>query len=287
MRSFLITLCFAASLARAETFDAKKASFFELFEQSQGAPDTPQHAAWREAAYAELLARGPETLSNLMERIHVENVMIGVYAINMTKDTPIPKEQALPVLMSFTTAERPVTRKMAAFLASFYRAPEFAEKMFPLLSHEKTKGAAIRALGKWQVTNSLPHIAPFLHDDKERVRVVTANALRDIGDPAAIEPLIEALSDPMFSVRNTAARALVSFGPRSVQPLIDAMKRTPSAAARRQIIRCLGDLKDKRAESALRPLTNAGDLEVRNDAQRSLDFIAEKISEPWFGPGGE
>ena len=274
---------FAALSARAETFDPKKMPFEVLFEQSQRAGDSPEHAAMRDAAYAEMMARGPETLSNLMARIHIENVMIGVYAITLTKDRPLPKEQALPVLMSFTGAERYQTRKMAAFLASFYRAPEYAEKIYPLLDHEKTKGAAIRALGKWRVTNALPRIEPFLHDEKERVRIAAVNALHDIGDAREIPALIGALGDPVFTVRNTAARALVNFGPAAVEPLIAALEKVSDAAAKRQLIRCLGDLKDARAAAPLKPLAENPDYETRTDAQHSLDLIAGGRTDIFFG----
>lgn len=288
MKKLILALLLAAVFARAESFDAKTAPFDSLYSNSQRAGDTPEHAAIRDAAYKELLARGPETLSNLMDRIHIENVMIGVYAIQLTRSWPIPKEQAMPVLASYYKAERDVTRKMAAFLSGFYRAPEYADQIYPLLDHEKTKGAAIRALGKWQVTNALPRIAAFLHDDKERVRVATANALRDIGDPRAIQPLIGALGDPLYSVRNTAARALVSFGSAAVTPVMAALELAKTdAATRRQLIRCLGDLKDERAVIALKPLAGKSDYETSADAQHALDLISGKRTDIWFGPGGE
>ncbi len=287
MKKVVAAILFAAVFARAETFDPKKAPFEVLFEQSLRAGDSPEHIAMLGAAYDELMARGPESLSNLMDRIHIENVMIGVYAITLTKDRPLPKEQALPVLMSFVNAERPATRKMAAFLAGFYRAPEYAENIYPLLDHEKTKGAAIRALGKWQVTNAIPRIDSFLHDAKERVRVATANALRDIGDAHAIPSLIGALDDPMYTVRNTAARALVSLGKASVEPLVSALGQAADDAKKRQIIRALGDLKDERALDALKKMRDGGDYEMRQDVSNAIALIGGTSTNVWFGAGGE
>lgn len=298
-RSFVSVCAFASTLLLlaallllpapvcAETFDAKKATFMQLFDESLRPDDSARSIASRNAAYAELMARGPETLSNLLDRIHVENVMVGVYALNLTKDKPLPKEQAVPVLVSFLGAERPVTRKMAAFMLGFYRAPECAEQVFPLLDHEKTRGAAVRALGKWQATNALPRIEEVLRNAKERSRVMAANALRDIGDPRAIPALIAALDDPVFTVRNTAARALVAFGPAAVPPVLAALETATGEAKRRQLIRVLGDAKDLRAAGALGRMAKAGEVETRADAQRSLDLISGARSEPWFGPGGD
>lgn len=285
MKGFFIAIFFAAFFARAETFDPKKMSFMELFSQSQRAGDTAEHAEWRDLANKELIARGPESLSNLMDRIHVENVMIGVYAIQLVKTWPLPKDQAVPVLLSFVGSPREVTRKMAVFLLSFYHAPEEAEKIYPLLESEKTRGAAIRALGKWRVTNALPRIEPFLHDEKERVRIVTANALRDIGDPREIPALIATLADPVFTVRNTSARALVTFGASAIGPIAGALRDASEGVAKRQLIRCLGDLKDTRALASLRPLLDSGDYETRSDVQHSCDLITGKRADLWFGPG--
>lgn len=286
-RLLLLAGCLAALALRAGAFDAKKAPFLELFDESLRAGDSPEHLASRNAAYAELMARGPETLSNLMERIHVENPMIGVYAIGMTADRPMPVEQALPVLASFYAAERPVTRKMAAYLSSFYRAPQYADRVLPLLGHEKTRGAAVRALGKWQVTNALPRLLECLRDGKERVRVLSANALRDVGDPRAVPALIGAVGDPVFTVRNAAARALVGFGDAAKQPALAALDASRDETARRQLVRVLGDLRHPGALASLRSLAEGGHAGLADDARRSIALIDGRREDPWFVPGGD
>lgn len=289
MKKLLIFLLLPLLASSAEPYDAKKAPFDVLYANSQRAGDTPENIRIRDTSYAELMARGPDTLSNLLARIHIENVMLGVYAVNLTKTTPVPKDQALPVLSSFYSDERHVTRRMAVFLSGFYIAPEFADRVYPMLDHEKTRGAAVRALGKWRVTNAVPRIVKILRDDpKERVRVSAANALRDIGSDQAIQPLIAALGDEVWSVRNTAARALVSLGPSAVEPLLASLERPPADGAKlRQMIRCLGDLKDKRAVFPLRALAEATAPDTREDADHALNLISGKRDDVWFGPGGE
>lgn len=285
----LVTIALAALAlgASAETFNAKQATFVQLFRATQQPSDTPEHAAMRAAAEAEFFGRGPETLSNLMDRIHTENVMIGVFAMNMVRNRPVPQEQGVPVLLSFLTATNSITRKMSAFFLSFYRAPEHAGKVLPLLDDEKTRGAAIRALGKWQVTNSLPRIEPFLRDKKERVRVVAANALRDIADPRAVPMLVPALGDPMFTVRNTAARSILTFGATARDPLIAALDESSAGETQRQLIRCLGDLRDKHALPHLEQFLKSDDPDTRADSRRSMDQINGFRSDSWFATGGD
>ncbi len=286
MKRILIAFFILAAGAHAAPFDVKKADFQTLIEQWLRPGDTPEHAAFKQACYDELYSRGPVTLSNLMDRIHIENVMVGVFATDMTKDKPIPRDQALSALLPFLQATNPITRKMAAFFLSFYDAPEHAAELHPLLDHEKTRGAAIRTLGKWHVTNSLPRITPFLHDGKERVRVLTANALRDIADPRSIPDLIPALADPMFTVRNSAALALIPFATTARDPVIAALKKSTDATARRQLIRILGDLKDPAALDVLKPLLGDPDSEIRRDTQHAIDLIDKKRDDVFFAPGG-
>jgi ornithine cyclodeaminase/alanine dehydrogenase len=59
----------------------------------------------------------------------------------------------------------------------------------------------VRTLGKWRDAASVPAIAPFLSDGKERRRAQAATALGDLGDPAAAGALIAALDDPVCTVR--------------------------------------------------------------------------------------
>lgn len=285
-RIFIACFIALAAVANAAPFDVKQASFEQLLTQWLRPGDSPEHAAFKQACYDELYSRGPVTLSNLMDRIHIENVMVGVFATDMTKDKPIPRDQALSALLPFLQATNPVTRKMAAFFLSFYNAPEHAAELHQLLNHEKTRGAAIRTLGKWHVTNSLPNITPYLHDGKERVRVLTANALRDIADPRSIPDLIPALADPMYTVRNSAVLALLPFGTVARDPVIAALKTRPDPAARRQLIRILGDLKDATALDALKPQLADPDPEIQRDAQRAIDLIEKNRDDAFFAPGG-
>jgi HEAT repeat protein len=216
--------------AGAQEFEPRSASLDDLVYQAVRYATTPGKRARQAAARDELAARGPDALRALMERIHIENVMIAVLAEQQAER--MGAEAGAPVLAEFLGATHSRTRKMAAYFLGDYRAPEYADRMEPLLDDEQTAGVAIRALGKWQVAEAGARIALFLHHPRERWRVFAANALRDIGDPRAIPPLIEALSDPVFTVRQAAARALVSFGADAEPALRNARSGAPPPARR-------------------------------------------------------
>jgi hypothetical protein len=67
---------------------------------------------------------------------------------------------------------------------------------------------------------AVPHLTKLLTDNNEEVRNFSAVMLGDIGNPNAVEPLINALQDPHANVRHGAAEALGRIGDvRAVIPL--------------------------------------------------------------------
>ena len=276
----VLTAALALS-ARAGSFNAQQASFDELLNAVYHTGSTPGRVQRRDVAQAELERRGAATLSNLMTRIHLENLSVNLLAINLVAGGKVDTNEAAVVLLSFTKSDRMVTRRTAAYLLGFLPVPRYADDLRPLLADPDVRGAAARTLGKWRITNAVPDIMPLLKDPKERVRIVAANALRDIGDRRALQPLIAALGDPVYTVRNTAARALVSFGAETVEPLGLAL-RGASDPAKRQIIRCLGDIRSKNALRHLRPLLKDGDYDTRRDAVRAIEQIQGLRAGGWF-----
>ncbi len=101
-----------------------------------------------------------------------------------------------------------------------------------LLDDDEAAGAAIRTLGKWRDRESVARIAGFLANVKETRRVAAANALRDIGDPAAVPALLSALRDPVFTVRLTAQRALIALGEPAEKAALQAWHAADPATRR-------------------------------------------------------
>ena len=93
-----------------------------------------------------------------------------------------------------------------------------------------------------------------------------AEALVNIGSPA-VKPLINAMKDKYWGVRDHAAEALGKIGDsRAVDPLIKALK-DESEHVRRETAEALGRISDIRA---IEPLTEALEVEDRDFVRRAI-----------------
>ncbi len=169
--------------------------------------DTPVRREAREAAKAALLEQMPEAMHAAMRHIHGDNIMIQVLMMEWVQSQP--GDVVTPALLDYLEDEREQARRLAIFFLGFHDTPEHAEKIMPHLEDESTRGATLRTLGKWKVPQARAPAEYWLREGKERLRVVAANTLRDLGDPEAIPALTAALDDPVFTVRHAAARAIV------------------------------------------------------------------------------
>jgi HEAT repeat protein len=185
------------------------------------------------------------------------------------------------VLLPYLKSEHKETRRLTVYYLGLRRTPEHATQVLPFLDDEEASGAAIRTLGKWQVSNAVERIATFLGDAKERKRVLAANALGDIRDPRAVPALIRALGDPFFTVRKAAAKALTALGSPAEKELLDSLKTT-EATQRREIIQTLGAMRSRDAIPSLRALLNNPDQGTRTDAAIALTAIAPKETPEWI-----
>ena len=107
-----------------------------------------------------------------------------------------------------------------------------------------------------------------------------ANALRDIADARAIPALIPALDDPVFTVRNTVERALVSFE-KKAEPEILKLLDAEDVRTRRHAVRALAAIHSEAAIEPLRQLLKDPDWGVRGDAVRALHAIVPEQRDVW------
>jgi len=91
-------------------------------------------------------------------------------------------------------------------------------------------------------------------------------------DSRAIPYLIEGLSDPHFSVRMTSAEALVQIGEPSVKPLIELLSLSTDTIAIHLAIESLGKLKEK---YTVKPLLK----ELEDDDWATRAFTVEALGE--------
>ena len=89
-----------------------------------------------------------------------------------------------------------------------------------------------------------------LRDPSRDVRVQAARLLEGYQDPRSIAPLLKAMADPHWSVRESAEMALLNFGSKALEPLLGALK-SPSWTTRFRAARLLGEMGDPQAVPAL------------------------------------
>jgi len=140
------------------------------------------------------------------------------------------------------------------------------------------------ALVRWGVVEALGEIGddravePLIKALKdEDVRMVVLWALGNIGDERAVKPLIEVLKGdgtPNYSVIWRATDALVTIGEPAVEPLILALK-DEDVVVRDVAASALGKIGDGRAVEPLINALNDVDREVRTGAVYALGRIGD------------
>ena len=283
LRKFIATLliCSASSVHAGDTntvFDPKTMSSDDLLVVAVRYGNTQERRDQKEAARNELFERREDGFKAVMAKSHLENVGVQVLAQEFVER--LPASNAVPVLLDVLSSTPTNTHKLAVYFLGFYKTPEHADRIKPLLADERLRGVSIRTLGKWGVSNAVSDIQGYLTSTNERIRVACANALRDIGEPSALPALIKSLGDPVFTVRNTAQRAIVTFGAAAEKPLIEALAHAKSPALR-LIIQSLGEMKSRRAAKALKRLQESGDPLVRDEIDRALEAIRSS-PHSWF-----
>ena len=112
-----------------------------------------------------------------------------------------------------------------------------------------------------------------MRDQNVALRQKVAEALGQINDKRAVEPLIVALGDAR-TVRRSAAESLVKIGDDAVQRLIATLS-SGNKAGRRSVVEVLGQIGDA---SAVEPLIDAladSDVAVRQKAVEALGRIGD------------
>jgi HEAT repeat protein len=116
----------------------------------------------------------------------------------------------------------------------------------------------------------------ILKDSKDKfARWEAAEALGEIGDKRAVDPLIEALNDKKPLIRWKAAEALGEIkDKRAVDPLIEALKgEDEDWCVRKTAAEALGKIGDKRAVEPLIEALKDEDRYVRETARKVLEKI--------------
>jgi HEAT repeat protein len=126
-----------------------------------------------------------------------------------------------------------------------------ARTVNPRIATPKKCGGSMRnAATNALVKTGRPAVDPLiaaLKDGDYSVREAAADTLGQIGDARGAEPLIAALKDGTSSVRTAAAGALVKIGRAAVEPLIAVLVDSVSNDLRECAAALLGNIGDSRA----------------------------------------
>jgi HEAT repeat protein len=278
--------------AGAQTLDWPSLSLEQVLVMLQHPGNSPAQRAVRHDAGEELMARGPAALEGLMRQAHLENMTIQLRTQQLVET--LPGTGTVSVLAGYLEDDHSRTRRLAAYYLGLHERPQaeiqditgdgatsIVVRVRRLLDDEEAAGAAIRTLGKWRDRESAARIARWLKEGREPRRVAAANALREIGDAAAVPRLIAALGDPAFLVRMTAQRALIALG----RPGEDAAGRewsTASPEVKRHLLCVLAAGDSWPARRRVRAAARDPDPGVRRDAVMMVRDVHEKGSS-WTG----
>jgi HEAT repeat protein len=120
----------------------------------------------------------------------------------------------------------------------------------------------------------------LLNDLDADIRFEAAEALGEIGDPSAVEPLAGLLNgEELSGVRWKAAEALGKTGKPAVEPLIAALRHTDDDVRWKAAI-ALGEIGDPRAIDPLVHLLSDEDRFVKSRAALALGMIGKPAVEP-------
>jgi HEAT repeat protein len=118
-----------------------------------------------------------------------------------------------------------------------------------------------------------------LGDREGTVRKYAAIMLGRMGDPRAIEELGMALYDLHHEVGEAAAEALVKFGSKSVDILIESLSH-PEAAIREHAVIALGEIQDVRVMSVLIEMLRDPERIVKMQTMQALGKLRDQRAIP-------
>jgi len=133
---------------------------------------------------------------------------------------------------------------------------------------------ALDALGKMKSTTATDSIADLLDHPNSWVRMESAHAMGQIGDPGAVEHLLVALGDTTYAVVNAALVGLGRLRATEAYEQVAALISSQNTHIRKHAAMALAELGDRRAIPAVRALAEGdADPGVRFMAKRALQKL--------------
>jgi len=139
--------------------------------------------------------------------------------------------------------------------------------------------ASARALGELGFPRVIGPLCRALTDPEWTVRISVVEALAMTEDPKGIEALVEMLKDAIPAVAQSAAKALVKYGPLAMNSVARILTER-EAHAREYAIRALGQIADERVIPALSVVLDDAEPSVRITLATTLGEIGEARALP-------
>jgi len=154
----------------------------------------------------------------------------------------------------------------------------------------KVRDLVLREIGPAPEPPPFDELLSKLEDSDPSVRVGAADALGEMGDARAVEPLLAATKDGYIQVRRVALQSLVKVegGDRTFERAV-ALLSEEEPPTRRYIVTALGELGDPRSIEVLGKCLEEPDMNVRRDAvsalarfedDRAVDLLLEAANDP-------
>lgn len=140
----------------------------------------------------------------------------------------------------------------------------------------------IKALGVWGSKQSVDPLLKMLSNDDVWVRQHAIEALGNIKDPRAIEPIAERLKDNGFPAE-AATKALKNFGPAAEKPVLKYVK-DDNVFFKKNVCALLKDVGTRESLPALEAIAKDENIHVkvhvRPTAQEAIKAIKERMTKP-------
>ncbi len=180
--------------------------------------------------------------------------------------------------------ERIWHRAAAAFALGVIGGLHVVEPLMEALNDESPEVVrnVVRALGKSGETSFIPDLITYLDNDNATIRANTAQALGELKDGRAVDPLMKVmLNDPDAKVKEKAEQALTALaesGVPSVKGMFVVLHKNSDPRIRRAALMYLGETGDAEVLPFLEKAVNSEDDEdARTIAERALEKLKEKL----------
>ncbi len=150
----------------------------------------------------------------------------------------------------------------------------------PLIEALQDKEGTVRKfaatlLGRLGDPRAIEPLGMALYDLHHEVGKVSADSLARFGGPA-FDILVAALSHPEMWIRIHSIGALAKIKDGRVTPIILEMLNDPERDVKKQVIQCLGELKDRRSSAALQEIASErADRELHSLAKQALENLTQ------------